>query len=151
MNNTPYFQHKVLYEEHAFNKKGRSYHSINRIYDTGPQAAGDPTCVTTVQLTGLSFLKKVPGGVWIWGLLRISYSSGLMSCNMANTILSNRKEIRNVSAIVDSSAREQLNRVKTMRALGTNMAFRSGEAEFNCAGNSIDDHNNNYLSWYFLR
>ncbi|GFT02847.1 hypothetical protein TNCV_1846591 [Trichonephila clavipes] len=41
----------------------------------GPQATGAPTCVTTVPLTGLSFLKKAPEEVLIRGPLRTCYAS----------------------------------------------------------------------------
>ncbi|GFW37901.1 hypothetical protein TNCV_4631031 [Trichonephila clavipes] len=41
----------------------------------GFQATEAPTCLTTVPLTELSFLKKCPKGVLIWGLIRTSYAS----------------------------------------------------------------------------
>ncbi|GFX15204.1 HTH_Tnp_Tc3_2 domain-containing protein [Trichonephila clavipes] len=40
----------------------------------GPQATGTPTCVTTVPLTWLSFLKKGTEGVLIRGPLRTRYA-----------------------------------------------------------------------------
>ncbi|GFS48258.1 hypothetical protein TNCV_2296461 [Trichonephila clavipes] len=42
----------------------------------GPKATGCPTCVTTVPLTELSFLKRSPEGVLIRGQLRTSYAKG---------------------------------------------------------------------------
>ncbi|GFV90358.1 hypothetical protein TNCV_4380731 [Trichonephila clavipes] len=40
-----------------------------------PQATGVPTCVTTVQLAGLSYLKRVSGGILIRSVFRTSYAS----------------------------------------------------------------------------
>ncbi|GFT42361.1 hypothetical protein TNCV_1786491 [Trichonephila clavipes] len=58
----------------------------------GPQATEGPTCVTTVPLTGLSFLEKGTEGVSIRGPLRTSYAT---SSNHDHKLVASVVEWRN--------------------------------------------------------
>ncbi|GFV70029.1 hypothetical protein TNCV_4220241 [Trichonephila clavipes] len=46
------------------NRQGRSYHRISRVNDTEPPSYRAPTCVTSVPLTRLPYLKRVPMEFW---------------------------------------------------------------------------------------
>ncbi|GFW39329.1 hypothetical protein TNCV_1833141 [Trichonephila clavipes] len=50
----------------------------------GPQAAGAPTCVTTVPLAGFSSLKKGPDEILIQSPFRTSYARASMPNQLAH-------------------------------------------------------------------
>ncbi|GFS59201.1 hypothetical protein TNCV_70561 [Trichonephila clavipes] len=55
---------------------GRSYHGISRMYDMGSPVTGAPTCVITVQITGLPYVREGSEGILIQGPFRSTYANG---------------------------------------------------------------------------